>query len=407
MQNKRYLADIIEQSSLKYHKMAFVSGPRQVGKTTMAKAILRDRKTGEYSTWDDKSFRKLWVKGPKHVAASVLGNDRKDTIRPILILDELHKDKKWKSSLKGLYDLYHEDIDMIVIGSARLNVFKRGGDSLMGRYFSFRLHPLSLAELLERRADDPLDAIDRVFVQSVKPKNSAKMFERLIEFGGFPDPYFNQDSKFSNLWRAGRLEKLIREDLRDLSRLPELSQVELMATLLPEKVGSPFSIQSLREDIEVSHDTIKRWMNYLESLYYHFTIRPYSKRMPRALEKEPKIYLYDWTEIDDVGSRFENLIASHLLKACEYWTDSGHGRWSQNYLRNKEKQEVDFLLTHKEKPILSIQCKYGDTTFDPSILAFARHLGIKRHIQIVGTKAIWKRVQIDGLEVLIASAEAV
>ena len=184
----------------------------------------------------------------------------------------MHKDKRWKQGLKGLYDLYQDDFDFLVTGSARLNIFKKGGDSLLGRYFTFRLHPLSVAELVGKRTDDPAKLIDGIFnatshtePSNSDPSNARDVFERLLKFGGFPDPYFNADQKFANLWRAGRLEKLIREDLRDLSRLPELSQVELMAGLLPEKVGSPLSIQSLREDIEVSHDTIKRWLMYLES----------------------------------------------------------------------------------------------------------------------------------------------
>lgn len=228
-----------------------------------------------------------------------------------------------------------------------------------------------------------------------------------MEFGGFPDPYFNADPKFSNLWRAGRLEKLIREDLRDLSRLPELSQVELLAALLPDKVGAPLSIQSLREDIEVSHDTVKRWMNYLEHLYYHFSIRPYSKRLARSLKKEPKIYLYDWSEVGDVGSRFENLVASHLKKACDFWTDSGHGHWNLCYLRNKEKQEVDFLITLKGKPILSIECKAADLAFDTSILSFARHIGLKHHIQVVALPNVWQKQVIEGIEVVTASADTI
>lgn len=418
MLRNRYLTEIIEQMSFRFGKMAFISGPRQVGKTTLAKTILADRGAGDYRNWDDKDFRKAWVKGPKTIATQLMEVSsraaKKKTTKPLLILDELHKDKRWKQGLKGLYDLYHDDFDFLVTGSARLNIFKRGGDSLLGRYFTFRLHPLSVAELVGKRTDDPAKLIDRIFnatphtePSNSDPSNARDVFERLLKFGGFPDPYFNADQKFANLWRAGRLEKLIREDLRDLSRLPELSQVELMAGLLPEKVGSPLSIQSLREDIEVSHDTIKRWLMYLESLYYQFTIRPYSKRLIRALKKEPKIYLYDWSEIDHAGPRFENLVASHLLKACDFWTDSGHGPWNLTYLRNKEKAEVDFLITIKDRPILSMECKLTDVAFDPSILSFAKHVGLKHHVQLVASPNVWRRETIQGIDTVIASAEMI
>lgn len=409
MTKPRYLTDIIREMSFKYAKMAFISGPRQVGKTTMAKEILTSRQYGDYRNWDDKNFRKAWAKGPSQVVSQLVDKSTKKEQKPLLILDELHKDKRWKSSLKGLFDLYHGQVDILVTGSARLNIFKKGGDSLLGRYFSFRLHPLSVAELIGHRTDEPMAFVENIFKSPPrKPtKHVHDILLRLMEFGGFPDPYFNADPKFANLWRAGRLEKLIREDLRDLSRLPELSQVELLAALLPDKIGNPLSFQSLREDIEVSHDTIKRWMTYLESLFYHFTIRPYSKRLSRSLKKEPKIFLYDWAEIEIPGSRFENLVASHLLKACDYWTDSGHGMWKLSYLRNKEKEEVDFLISMKEKPILSIECKYSDVSFDPSILSFAKHIGLKHHIQIVMSPGIWQRQTIEGIDVLIASANTV
>jgi predicted AAA+ superfamily ATPase len=180
-----------------------------------------------------------------------------------------------------------------------------------------------------------------------------------------------------------------------------------MAGLRPDRVGSPLSIQSLREDIEVSHDTIKRWLSYLESLYYQFTIRPYSKRLTRALKKEPKIYLYDWSEIDHAGPRFENLVASHLLKACDFWTDSGHGPWNLTYLRNKEKAEVDFLITIKDRPVLSMECKLTDVAFDPSVLSFAKHIGLKHHVQLVASPNVWRRQTIEGIDVIIASAERI
>ena len=411
MIKNRYLADIIADMAFKYSKMAFVSGPRQVGKTTMAKHIMSLRSEGSYQTWDDIGFRKVWQKGPKQLMFSFFEHTtlRKKNRKPLLILDELHKDKRWKTSLKGLFDLHSEQIDLLITGSARLNIFKKGGDSLLGRYFSFRLHPLSVSELLGSRADDPIAAINAIFDASPEKKcgPSQKALVRLMEFGGFPDPYFNADHKFSNLWRLGRLEKLIREDLRDLSRLPELSRVELLTALLPDKVGSPLSIQSLREDLEVSHDTVTRWMNYLESLYYHFTIRPYSKRLSRALKKEPKIFLYDWSEIDRPGARFENLVASHLLKACDYWTDSGHGLWQLSYLRNKEKEEVDFLICVKDKPVLSIECKYSDSAFDPSILSFAKQIGLKQHIQILMTPGIYRRQSVNGIDIVIASADRI
>jgi predicted AAA+ superfamily ATPase len=406
---ERYLAAIINKMAFGHGKMAFISGPRQVGKTTLSQRILGERSKGAYRNWDDKDFRKDWIKGPAAVTSGVPLPETAARVRPLIIFDELHKAKGWKGALKGIFDLYRNRLDIIVTGSARLNVFKKGGDSLLGRYFSFRLNPLSVAELTDRIREDPDSLIASLFVESPgkSSKICAQVFRDLMKFGGFPEPYFAADAAFANLWRRGRLEKIIREDLRDLSRLPELSQVEMLTALLPDRVGSPLSIQSLREDLEVAHDTVKRWMDYLGSLYYLFTIRPWSKSLVRSIKKEPKIYLYDWTEIDNEGARFENLVAVHLKKACEYWVDSGHEDWQLHYLRNKEKKEVDFLLTRNDRPILGIECKLAETNIDTSFLAFARHIGLKHHIQVVAQSGHWKRQTIDGITVLMASADQV
>ncbi|MBM4253423.1 MAG: ATP-binding protein [Deltaproteobacteria bacterium] len=406
---ERYLSNIISKMAFGFGKMAFVAGPRQVGKTTLAKDLLAKRGAGKYGTWDDKDFRKLWHKGPASLRTFLQSNGGTTTKKPIAILDEIHKDRRWKGNLKGFYDLYGTSFDVIVTGSARLNIYRRGGDSLLGRYFPFRLHPLSQAEILGKRADEPTSFIESIMSPSppALQAGSVTKFERLLKFGGFPDPYLNQNDQFSALWRSGRLEKIIHEDLRDLSRLPELSQVEALALLMPDRIGSPLSVQSLREELEVAYDTVKRWLNYLENLYFHFTIRPFTTRVARSLKKEPKIYLYDWSEVEDHGARFENLVASHLLKACDYWSDCGRGQWDLRYLRDKDKFEVDFLLTNKNKPVVSFECKYSDDRFDPSVLKFAGQIGITNHIQIVAKPGIWQRREIDGLNILIASADAV
>ena len=165
-----------------------------------------------------------------------------------------------------------------------------------------------------------------------------------MHYGGFPDPLFSQDEKKARLWRKGRMEKVIREDLRDISRIPELSRIEMLAALLPEKVGSLFSIASLTDFLEVSHETVKRWVLYLHELHYLFEVKPFQGSMPRSLKKEGKVYLWDCAEVPEKAPRFENLVACHLLKACDYWTDAGEGDFQLRYLRNKEKQEIDFLI---------------------------------------------------------------
>ncbi len=359
----RYIHDALKSLALDRKKMAFVSGPRQVGKTTFAKALRREYKTFHYRNWDESSFRKLWTKSPRDLASEFdLVNSK---AQQLLVLDEIHKSKGWKNRLKGLYDEFGDQFSLLVTGSARLNIYKKGGDSLMGRYLNFRLHPLTYGEILGQKIASPEQwKNDLVSGAGVRHKAKPGIIDRLISFSGFPEPYFEGSHKIMNIWRQSRHEKIIKEDLRDLSRIPELSQVEMLASLLPEKIGSPLSVQSLREDLEVSFDTVKRWLKYLEELYYFFEIKPWTASVPRSLKKEGKIYLYDWTEVENPGARFENLVALHLLKACHFWTDTGEGEFSLHYLRNKEKQEVDFLIAKKRTPWLMIEAKMSDGSID-------------------------------------------
>jgi len=226
----------------------------------------------------------------------------------------------------------------------------------------------------------------------------------LYEFGPFPEPLFAQDKKILNLWRRNRVEKIVREDLRDLSRLPELSQVEMLVSLLPEKVGQPLSLRSLSEDLEVSYTTVKRWMNYLNELYYFFEIKPFSKSVKRALKKEKKIYLWDWSEVENEGARFENLIASHLLKYCDYLTDTGEGLYELFYLKDKEKSEIDFLITQNHKPFLPIEAKFSDTSASKNWSKWLSALGCKIGLQLVMEEGIREKETFGDQTVLIISA---
>jgi predicted AAA+ superfamily ATPase len=410
---ERYLSKDILSLALNRHKMAFISGPRQVGKTTLAKSYLETFDQTNYHNWDESTFRRIWTKSPNSI------KDRFDLTlhkeKKLLILDEIHKSKGWKQKLKGLYDELAEDIHILVTGSARLNVFKKGGDSLMGRYLSFRLHPLSYGELLTEPSKQNIKtriASPEDWKKSLFKKQHASLpqepLDRLLRLSGFPEPYFANSDKILRIWRNGRNEKIIREDLRDLSRLPELSQIEMLASLLPGKIGSPLSVQSLREDLEVAHDTVTRWLKYLNELFYFFEIKPWTKSIPRSLKKEGKIYLYDWTEIENEGSKFENMVACHLLKACHYWTDTGEGNFDLSYLRNKEKQEIDFLITKDGKPWLCLEAKLREKEIDNRVVnKFMSYLHCD-FVQIVLPNDVWRLEKSEAdTNKLIASASHV
>lgn len=384
---KRYLKNSVLSLALSRHKMAFISGPRQVGKTTLAKSYKSEFKEFVYRNWDETNFRRIWLKSPNEAIQGLHLEKLLDS--KVLILDEIHKSKNWKQKVKGLYDSVGDRVSIVVTGSARLNVFKRGGDSLMGRYLNFRLHPITHGELSNDRMIDPESWKKSLFV---KPRNtmSNKSIDLLLKYSGFPEPLLAKSDKIHNIWQRSRVEKIIREDLRDISRIPELSRVEMLAALLPTKVGSPLSIQSLREDLEASHEVVKGWVQYLNILYYHFELKPWSKSLPRALKKEPKIYLHDWTEVTNEAVRFENLVASHLLKACHYWTDTGEGNYEIYYLRNKDKQEIDFLITQNKKPWLCIEVKKKEAQINHKVVSkFTDHLKCP-YVQVVYPEGVWE-----------------
>lgn len=405
MVKKRYLADEIALLCFSSHKMAFISGPRQSGKTTLAKELLEQRGEGAYFNWDEKRFRVAWTKDPLGAVERV-AHDVKNV--PLVILDEIHKAKSWKRNLKGVYDTLTWPIDILVTGSAKLNVYRRGSDSLLGRYHHFRLHPFSLAELLKNKYSVSLEELFKKLMFSEDFKSTKTMqnyFENLWQFGPFPEPFLAGDKRFLNLWQIERVGRLVKEDLRDISRIQELSQIEMLVSLLPERAAGVLSIRSLREDLEVAYGTMKLWIDYLKQVYYLFELKPYSANMPRALKKEGKVYLYDWSEVEDEGARFENMVGCHLLKYAHFQTDTGQARLELYYLKNKQKQEIDFLLVKDKKPWLPIEVKLNDESLSKNWLFYFKYLPCKFGIQLVKRPGVRKRVAIGEAEVLVVSAD--
>jgi predicted AAA+ superfamily ATPase len=397
---KRYLQQSIISLAFQNDKMAFISGPRQCGKTTLATMLAEQHKVSRYYNWDDIEFRKTWLQTPKSIIPS------SDTI-PLVILDEIHKDRTWKRTLKGVYDTLNfnkKQCNILVTGSARLNVYHRGSDSLLGRYFHFRLAPFSLRELSGHPSFEPDDVLDAIFNRSynVSPHQQDDL-NMLINYGPFPEPLLKQNTDFYKVWRKNRHDLIIREDLRDLSHLNDLTKIEMLAAILPDKVGSPLSISSLKPDMEKAHDTIKLWLNWLKQLYFHFEIKPWSKSIARSLKKESKIYLWDYTEIKDAGPRFENLVAMHLIKTCNYWTDTGKGEFQLYYLRNRDKQEIDFLIVKDHKPWLPVEVKKSDDKPSPNWRKFLPLLPCKRALQITENPT-WKLYSEGDTELLVAGA---
>ncbi|MCC5816156.1 MAG: ATP-binding protein [Leptospira sp.] len=339
--------------------MVFIGGPRQVGKTTLSLQFLKPSKPSNpnYMNWDNLEDKSKILKNQLPLSA------------PILVLDEIHKYRLWRNLLKGLYDKFHSDTKFIVTGSARLDYYRRGGDSLLGRYRYFRLHPFSLPEYSKNLSQKDLDT--------------------LLKFGGFPEPLFEQDEDNHRIWIRDRMAKVILEDLRDLENVKEVSLVLLLAETLPSKVGSPLSLKSMEEDLQVSMPTIKRWLQLLEWMYYCYQIRPYGSPKIRAVKKLQKVYLWDWSQVEDKGARFENLVAGHLLKYCHFIEDTKGYTMELCYLRDTDGREIDFVVLQNKKPIFAVECKSGDKDISKHIGYFRDRTAIPAFYQVHNGSASW------------------
>lgn len=371
---KRIYLSIIKDHFKDCQQMIFLVGPRQAGKTTVSLMAKEFTKDFTYLNWDNLDHRKIIVEGVKKVA-DLIGLDKLTLKKPIVVFDEIHKYGKWKTFLKGFFDTYKSQVNIIVTGSSRLDVYKRGGDSLMGRYFIYRLHGLSLAEL--GRTDALRKEINLPFL------TKKSYFKQLFKNGCFPEPFIKNNSKFLNRWKALRQEQLIKEDIRDLSRIQELGQIELLAEILKHQVCQLTNYSKLANKVNVSSDTIRRWVKTLQGFFYCFSLQPWSKNIPRSLLKEPKTYLWDWANIDDQGARAENFVASHLLKAVHYWTDCGFGQYALWFIRDKEKREVDFLVSKDKKPWFLVEVKVSTKSgINKNLIYFHEKIKTKHAFQL-------------------------
>ena len=335
-------------------KMVFVGGPRQVGKTTLAKAVLsKNFPAGRYFNWD-------------------LDEDRQDILQKkwgannsLLVFDELHKFPRWKNWIKGIYDVSHELHSFLVTGSARLDIYRRGGDSLMGRYHYWRLHPFTLDEI----------------PKGISPKDA---FQRLMQVGGFPEPFLDGNERTARRWRRERFDRVLREDIRDLESIRNIQLLGIYLDLLRQRVGSSITVSNLASDLQISPKTAKSWLEVLERMYLVFSVRPYTKSISRAVLKPPKIYFFDNGDVlSGEGSRFENLVATSLLKRLHFLEDRDGYRCELRYIRDKEGREIDFVVIKEGRLEELIEVKYSDENISKPLLYYTKRLKPRKATQIV------------------------
>ncbi len=349
----RYLSPVVEEFLDK--KMVFLGGPRQVGKTTLCVQFLTppSMESPNYLNWDDLNNRRQIRTGELPSGATV-------------VLDEIHKFKPWRNLVKGFYDKKKSTQKFLVTGSARLDYYRRGGDSLLGRYRYLRLHPFSASEL---------------------QINSQSELQSLLKFGGFPEPFLSQNERDWKLWTKERLYRIVNDDVRDLELVREMSQLELLAESLPERVGSPLSINNIAEDLGINFRTAENWLMILERIYYAYRVPPYGSPKIKAVKKEKKVYLWDWSAVVDEGARFENMVAGHLLKYCHFLEDTEGDSMELRFLRDIDKREIDFVVLKNKKPLFAVECKTGEKQLSKHILYFKERTSIPLFFQVhLGTK---------------------
>lgn len=319
----RYVEPLVAKDLAK--KMVLLAGPRQVGKTTLGRRLPGG--DAGYLNWDVPEHRERIL-------------SRELPSSPLWVFDELHKFRRWRNYLKGLYDARDPAQQILVTGSGRLDAYRFGGDSLQGRYHFWRLHPLSVAELTLTTSDD---------------------LQTLLTLGGFPEPFFSSSEIDARRWSREYRTRLVREDVVDLERVSDLGSLELLMTRLPDLVGSLLSINAIREDLQIGHQTASTWIEVLERLYAVFRVAPFGSPKVRAIKKAQKLYLFDWSLVPEAGARFENLVAAHLLKWVHFQQDALGRDLDLRYFRDTDGREVDFVVVDGRTPILAVECRLDDS----------------------------------------------
>ncbi len=373
----RIYEQIIFNNLKKYKQMIFLVGPRQVGKTTIAKKIQQKFAASLYLNWDVVEDRQQILSGQKFIQEIFPLKTLRDQ-KPLIIFDELHKYRDWKNYLKGFYDLYKDFYHIIITGSARLDIYQSGGDSLMGRYFQYSIHPFSVSEIINSGLEKKEH---KYFNQPIPIKHES--FVDLYNFGGFPDPLIEKNSEYFNLWQKTRFKQLIFEELQTLANIQEIALIEMLAEILKHQSGQLVNKNSLAKKIQVTTQTISRWLITLERFYYCFTVKPWCKNITRSLIKAPKIYLWDWSVIDNDGMKFENFVASHLLKFINFWSEQGYEKFELYYLRDLDNHEVDFLIVKNQEPWLMVEAKSKDQHISKNIYCFQQQLQPMWVLQVI------------------------
>jgi uncharacterized protein len=344
------------------NRMLFLSGPRQVGKTTLVTSTLCQKNAG-YFNWDSRKVRMAYQKDPDFFSSPE---------QTWICFDEIHKRPKWKDILKGAYDDYRDKHRFVITGSARLEMFKRSGDSLVGRYFHTHLFPINIPDLCQTDFQIPENAEDLAQLAASSP--DMKEVDDLLALGGFPEPFFSGSDRFWKRWSLNHHDLIVQEDLKDLTRVIEIDKITALLEMIKPSVGSTISLRHLANDLETTHGSIQRWLQNLNKVHLIFPVAPYTKNVRRTYRQVKKWYFMDWRFADD--NRFENLVAASLFRAAVLYTDRFGEHFDLHFVRTHDQTEVDFLLTKNKKPWLLIEAKEGAPEITRGVHRFSSEFGV-------------------------------
>jgi hypothetical protein len=389
MEISRYVQEIAFSGEFG-RQMRFIAGPRQCGKTTIARDFI-SRYSGDslYYNWDSRKIRDAYIRDSHFFIRDIYNVPPCGNGKRWVCMDEIHKYPGWKNILKDFFDSYHEELQFIVTGSARLDMMRQSGDSLAGRYLSFRLNPVSLGEFVGLPPVPPPESSDDIIQICLDtPVYRQDELEVLLRFSGFPEPLLLAKDRFFTRWQSGYLDSLIREDLREITRIKDIEKTAVLMLLLPERIGSPLSINNLAGELNCSFATAANYFTALELGYLIFRISPYTNKIARSLKKEKKAYFYDWTRAASEGGRFENYVAVELKSKIDYWQDAGYGDFDLFYIRDRDGRETDFLVTREARPWLLVEIKLSRSSIE------YQH---KKHRQVLGDIPFIQLVLEDGV----------
>jgi hypothetical protein len=352
-----------------------------------------------YWNWDIAEHRKQLFEDASFFARLV----RKDNTTPFIIFDEIHKYRDWKNYLKGVYDEFNDQYNFLISGSGRLDIYQKGGDSLAGRYYLFHLFPFTFSEMCGANRPVADFVKNPLEISGKEGRAGAERWQQLAALSGFPEPFLSGRETTYRRWSNTYGRQLIREDIRDLTGIKAVQDIETLYTLLPSKIGSPLSITSLAENLKVSYNTVRSWLDILEKFFLVFSVQTWTGKISRAIQKERKYYLWDYARINNDAAKFENMVACELWRAVTLWTDLGLGDFSLHFIKDKEKREVDFVVAKNGTPFVLVETKLSNTHHAGSLTAFQNVLGVPA-VQLNNDGEGYRIIRNGSNNILIAPA---